>query len=668
MRLATALAALALAGCGADAAPHEVTAISEQALMGETAVGSVPSGLPARFMLGLNEGRGGTWMSGSGVPWDMRYQYLSKNWVTNWGHGDHDGQYALDFFYDTYDRGMLPAVQFYQIVEEQPAGEDTMLTKLADGATMSSYFTDFKILLERIKDYGGPVAVMVEADGYGFAQIQSQGNPDAYAAVAASGLPELAELPNTVAGWGMAYLQMKKAVGADNALLGIHVSAWATNRDVMMNHESTDLAAEVDETYWFLAELGLRENVTGLTYDFLVGDPSDRDAAYYEKVLGQERWWDADDGASIATRSFNRFAEWLRLWNEKSGKRWVLWQLPLGNSNHLDVENAGASRQGYRDNRPEYFLGDGQAHLQKFADAGAIALLFGAGMHGMSTFDNDLYTDGQLFMKSRGAAIYASGAMDIAPGQEWTSTETGPTPRPEGEPLDPTYDETIPAQYTFEGGSPEQTQNWTFDGTLVSSVETTAEQAFAGAGALAARLTGEAGKVKVLVKNPAVQPGTPYALFRIFLPEGHGLSSILPYVQQAPSSGYAWTTTWVDATTLETGVWHTIAVHLPAEAILPASEMGIELTGDGSGPITVYVDDVAWPEGVAVAGGGGTATPGASSGSGGGTSSGGSTLPEDGPPAARSGCTVASVPPGSSGFALALLGLLPLLRRRRRSA
>ena len=120
------------------------------------------------------------------------------------------------------------------------------------------------------------------------------------------------------------------------------------------------------------------------------------------------------DTASISSRSFNRYAEWLRLWNVKAQKRWVLWQIPLGNSNHLNVYNNGAARQGYKDNRPEYFFGaNSAAHLQKFANAGVVGLFFGAGASGMSSYTNDVYTDGQLFMKSRAGAFLNAGGFPI---------------------------------------------------------------------------------------------------------------------------------------------------------------------------------------------------------------------------------------------------------------
>jgi hypothetical protein len=66
-----------------------------------------------------------------------------------------------------------------------------------------------------------------------------------------------------------------------------------------------------------------------------------------------------------------------------------LWQIPHGNSNHLNVTNNGGPREGYKDNHPEYFFGNGTAHLKKFADAGVISLLFGIGTGGQSTYTND---------------------------------------------------------------------------------------------------------------------------------------------------------------------------------------------------------------------------------------------------------------------------------------
>jgi hypothetical protein len=353
--------------------------------------------MPTHMAVGLFEDTGNTWMKTSGVAWDARYRYFTKGWVNNWGWSAYDGSWGLAYMQECDKQGFMPAIQYYQMNGESGYDESIFYTTTKNAATMATYFGDFKILMQRAKDFGKPVLVLLEGDGFAYMQIQSSNNPDAYSAIADSGLTELQELPNTAAGWGLAFLQLRKSVGANNVILGIHVSAWATLTDIMVS-VTNPLQPEVDKAYAFLSKLGLTSNITEQTYDVLVGDPLDRDADYYRLITKANRW-DAGDTAAIDSQSFNRYAEWLRLWNQTSHKRWVLWQIPLGNSNHLNVTNNGGPREGYKDNRPEYFFGNGTAHLQKFANAGVIALLFGAGAGGQSTYTNDYYTDGELFIQ-----------------------------------------------------------------------------------------------------------------------------------------------------------------------------------------------------------------------------------------------------------------------------
>ena len=91
----------------------------------------------------------------------------------------------------------------------------------------------------------------------------------------------------------------------------------------------------------------------------LAGDPLDRDADYYRVMFAADRWWTMSDAASLTSASFNRYAEWLRLFNLKSNKRWVLWQIPLGTSNQTNTCFNGGARSGHKDNRSEYFFGAG---------------------------------------------------------------------------------------------------------------------------------------------------------------------------------------------------------------------------------------------------------------------------------------------------------------------
>lgn len=379
--------------------------------------GTLPAGLAPKMLLGLFEDLGQPWMKNSGVPWNARYRYLVKGWENNFGYGPHDGSWARSYWEECDKLGAVPAVSYYVMNGEPGGSESSFLAKAQNVGTMTSYFGDFKLLMQQAKQFAKPVFIMLEPDGYAFLQQQAKNDPKTAAAVASTGLPELAGLPNTVEGWGLAFLAIRKAVGANNAILGMHISAWASTKDVSYVSVTDPLEPEIAKVYDFLAPLGLSPNVTGQTYDVLVGDPLDRDSDYYRLVKADpNRWWDEKESAPVASRSFNRYAEWLRLWNVKTSKRWVLWQIPVGNSNHLNVNNDGQPRQGYKDNRPEYFLGpDRSAHLEKFAKSGVIALLFGAGLGGMSSYENDTYTDGKLFMQTHAAEFFEAGGFPIAP-------------------------------------------------------------------------------------------------------------------------------------------------------------------------------------------------------------------------------------------------------------
>ena len=268
-----------------------------------TAAGLVPAGLPSRMQVGVSENTDGTWMKNSGVPWSTRYRYFTKGWVNNWGWSGYDGSWGLRYMQDCDNQGYLPAIQYYQMNGQSGYNEAAFLATAQNKTAMQGYWGDFKILMQRAKDFGKPVLILLEADGYGFLEQQSGGNANAYASVADSGLPELAGLPNTVAGWGLAFLQLRKAVGATNAVVGMHISAWASGKDISYVSVTDPLSPEVDAVFNFLAPLGLAPNVTGATYDVLVGDPLDRDSDYYQLTQGQNRWWDPSDTASTSSKT-----------------------------------------------------------------------------------------------------------------------------------------------------------------------------------------------------------------------------------------------------------------------------------------------------------------------------------------------------------------------------
>ncbi len=595
--------------------------------------GTIPSGMPARLAVGLNEDNGGTWMKNSGAPWDARYRYLTKGWANNWGWSPADGSFAASYLRECQAQGYLPVFSYYQFHSEPGGGESAFLTKAQNATTARAYFSDFRLLMQVAKQYGGPVLVLVEPDGTGLLEAQSGSNPNAYAAVAATGLPELAGLPNTVGGWGQAFVRERDSVVASNVMLGLHVSGWATGFELFSFSTTQPLQPEVDKAYAFLSALGLAQ------YDVLVADPLDRDADYYRLVRGENRWWDASDTASTSSASFNRWAEWLRLWNVKANKRWVVWQIPEGASTQRNVCFDGSQGSGYKDNRSAYLFGAGSAaHREKLATNGVAALLFGRGEGCQATHETDgdfLKNNAGAFLRGGGLAVPRSsggtpvgitssatvsgttvtatvsngtgafilvevhGATGLAGQQSCASATTCTYAFSAASPGTYTVKLGVfdaawsllhwngsaatftvsaggdPARYSFESSA----QGW-------SGGATSATRAFAGARSLAVNVTSS--RVSASVASPPIAAGK-RVTFHLWVPANANLASVQPYVLE--SGTWRWTGTWTAGAALVTGAWNTLSVTVPANAGA-LSQLGLELTASSGWTGTVYLDSV----------------------------------------------------------------------------
>jgi hypothetical protein len=571
---------LALASCGVEA-PNDESLGSAQHLVAASA-GNIPPGLPARLTVGLFEDTGQTWMKSSGVPWSVRYRYLTKGWANNWGYGAYDGGFSLAYMRECDAQASIPAFAYYQIFGEPGGAESATYAKLQNAATMKSYFGDFKLLMQRAKEFGKPVLVMLEADAFAFLQQQAAQNPNAYAAISASGMPELASLPNTVAGWGMAFLQLRKSVGASNAILGIHISGWASGVDLFHFSVTQSLEPHVDSVYKFLSPLGLAANQTGQSFDVLVGDPLDRDADFYRLTRGENRWWDPSDTAAINSKSFNRYAQWLRLWNVKASKRWVLWQIPIGNSSSLNVCNSGGARQGYKDNRSEYFFGaSGATHRENFAAAGVISLLFGAGASCQASYQNDQDSSGQPYLKKNAGAFLAAGGLPL-PSGSGTGAGSG-TPADAGT-SGGTGDSAL---YNFEAS----TQAWAPSGGLSAQVSSSTTRAYSGTHALWVRVNAAgAGTLMVTVASPPIPPGRTVT-FHLWVPSGAPLASAQAFVQESSARNWRWTGSWKAASALTVNAWNTFSLTVPSDATELVT-LGFELKTSAAFSGSAYIDSV----------------------------------------------------------------------------
>lgn len=430
----------------------------------------IPAGLPSYFSFGLFNSDP-SWLAGSTVPWNTRYQYLAGGANTGGGWATWNsppGQYALNYITASRAGGVIPAFVYYQILQSTPGPDE--ITNLTTPATMRAYYDDFKLLLQESAQGGGPVLINIEPDLTGVMQQDASNTADDAnlqpTSVAASGHPDLQGYPNTFRGFYQALAHLRDLY-APNVLLGLDISLWGAGDDVglaLRDNPSYDWTHHATRTATYL-------NSLGPGFQLLFFDPSDRDAAYYA-AQGSNRWW---DDTNVRQPTFNTMLNWLNTIITQTDKRALLWQVPNGNRVYRSENNTAGH---YQDNRPEYFLNatNGRSHISQWANAGVLGVMFGAGVGSQSHyFDNagdgitnpapingnsavaQYADDDGGFIRLQTAAYYQQGPVTLpvsvvppptaAPSMSPTATRTPtglptatpppPAPRPRARPARP---------------------------------------------------------------------------------------------------------------------------------------------------------------------------------------------------------------------------------------
>lgn len=345
------------------------------AAIGATA--SIPSGWPATdLLLGVRDPEGGAQALRRYPRLGLRYHYLSggantgKGWQS-WARGE--GSFVPGYIQDSHDHGLLPLLSVYQLRESLPGRDDAdepsaFRRNLASTGTMKAWFADLKVALQRAGSSGRAAILHVEPDMWGHLQRFGTGD-DATTTpvrVAATGLDELAGLPDDAAGLAQAVSRLRNRY-APKVKLGFHLSVWGTNKDPAYDDPSdAEIDALAARSARFYKSLGAR-------FDVIVAEFADRDAGLRQVV-------DGDEGRSFWTAAdFDRHARYLAGVATETGKRIVLWQVPVGT---MQLPNV---RGRYKDNRVEMLLGTGvasRARLRRYVDAGVIAILFGHAITG----------------------------------------------------------------------------------------------------------------------------------------------------------------------------------------------------------------------------------------------------------------------------------------------
>ena len=416
---------------------------------------ALPAGWPTTLPLGRADGPGGAAAMKAKAPFGFRYQYLAAG--VNTGHGwqhwqganEAPGMFVTRYVDESVAQGITPVFTYYMIYQSLPGGgsePSAVLTNLNTTATMQAYWADLKLFFQTAGAFPSRKVVLhVEPDMWAYVQ-QVAGNDNAASVAAevnATGVPEVAGLPDTVAGLAQGIVRLRNQY-APNVILAYQVSVWGTNVDIALSDPSDSQVDALGN------RAGAFYNSLGAAFDVAFGEFSDRDSAYMLMVQnkGPQSWWNGED--------FRRYARFISRFVATSGKRMVMWQIPFGNTKMRAMNN---THQHYQDNRVEWLLDEpARTHLTAYVNAGVIGFLFGGGngdvtcacdaagdgttnpaaINGNDTLSYTADDDGGFF-HNRAVAYYAAGAMSLPAG-----TAQPPTTPPTTTPTPPTATPTPP--------------------------------------------------------------------------------------------------------------------------------------------------------------------------------------------------------------------------------
>jgi len=146
------------------------------------------------------------------------------------------------------------------------------------------------------------------------------------------------------------------------------------------------------------------------------------------------------------------------------------------------------------------------------------------------------------------------------------------------------------AEYNFEAS----TQGWLSSGGMITGVATSAVEVYAGAQSLAVTFNGSKSDSQEAYVSSPTTPAGKTVTFHVWIPTGSAISAVQPYVQQGSGGGWLWTGNYQAIGSLIAGAWNTITVVVPANAVTPLYQLGVQFFTSAAWSGTCYIDSVGW--------------------------------------------------------------------------
>jgi len=326
-------------------------------------------GLPSRLLIGLGSGGADTTLiKTQGLKPDFYERYLvgigTQGGWTTWN--TPSGAYAGYVMADADSVGAVPMFTLFQFSADNLSD----MTSLASASYMQTYWADLVTLFNQMNQFGKPVALSVEPDFWGFAQVVTNntygGDPTKAPAVLSTDAA-CAGLPANLTGYAPCLLKLAHKY-APKAVIGFPPSDWG----------GSSMASVVA----FMNQLGTAQG------DFIVMQTLDRDAGCPEQaaltpstaqadcVRGQGSWY-WDETNQTHPNFHDNFAMASTFHTGIGGLPIIWWQTPFG----VPSATAGGTAGQFRDNRVDYFL----KHPSELVAVGGLGVVFGAGAENQTT-------------------------------------------------------------------------------------------------------------------------------------------------------------------------------------------------------------------------------------------------------------------------------------------